>query len=109
MPSGEWGLGIFTSICTPFGCRFTASCRYPPIVVISGNNTLMARATRIVWICSLSSGATPGGNSKGIGVAAGAFAPNLSTSAGIPTYGRAAGGADLTGGVGCGLAGGGQG
>src|SRR3977135_423734 len=96
MPSGESGLGIITSIANPFGCHFSASCRYPPIVVISGNNTLMARATRIVSTCSLPSGATPGGNSKGKGVAAGAFAANLSTSAGLATYGAAGGGESWT-------------
>src|SRR6478735_3478495 len=44
MPSLEPWFGIITSIAKPLGCHFKASWRYPPIVVISGNITLIALA-----------------------------------------------------------------
>ena len=60
MPSSLSWLGIITSIANPFGCHFNGSCRNPPMVVISGNITLMARAARMVWTCNPFSGCDAG-------------------------------------------------
>jgi len=45
---------------------FQRICRYPPSGGDSGNITLMARATLMVWTCNLSSGATPAATRTGI-------------------------------------------
>ena len=46
----------------PWGCHFIESGRYPPIVLICGNAAETARLVRMVYRCSRSSGALPGGS-----------------------------------------------
>jgi hypothetical protein len=56
--------------------------------VISGNNTLIARAARMVWTCNPFSGATPTGNANGAArPATGALAAINSAAAGLATDG----------------------
>jgi hypothetical protein len=55
--------------------------------LISGNITLIARATQIVWICNLFSDATPAGNANWKPCpATGALAANNSASVGVATF-----------------------
>ncbi len=63
------------------------------MVVIWGNSTLIARATRMVWTCSPSSGAIPGGNANWNcwAVVGGALAASSSLSAAVAMCGAPAG------------------
>src|ERR1700743_1229193 len=91
MPSGESWFGIITSIASPLGCHFRASCRYPPMVVICGNNTLIARAAQMVLTCNPFSGATPTGSTNwNCWAATGASAVSKCVSAAVATWGAPA-------------------
>src|SRR5215207_2173271 len=95
MPSSLPWFGIITSIAKPLGCHGNGSCRYPPMVVTSGNITLMARAAQMVLTCKPSSGAMPAGSENDmLGFATGALAASSSASAGVATDGGPAAGTD---------------
>ena len=52
-------MGIIKWRAVPGGCLYGGPGRKPPMVLISGNIMLMARATQIVLSCSPPSGAMP--------------------------------------------------